>query len=476
MMKIVVKAETGGLEKAMKNLESQSRGAASYTASMREDFLTMARASQTIAQNMKSFGKTLRTGGSGGGGGSAGVMKAPPKLSAQAIVNQMGIQGAMHHYGPAAMQGNLFASRVVNSAVSSQKAIQRAQGALNPQPQDPMAMILQTFMRTRFASVGGKMLGMPLGVDIMKMIRAGQGSALSGMMGGIGGAGGAGMGAGGAAMGLLLNPVTLLAAGFAGLVTATKLTADAFQGLREAALSSGGNAGQSGVLSSIGLNPRGIVDAAMSTGLGRLEMNKAGNSLLPRELGGNLDSNAAAMKLIEAIRNAPDDRAARMMAERMGSPELVQARQWSKSQFSTLKGIQGTEFEQGIQTITRFNLQMELFKIRMIEASAPLMGFVDSFIVGMEKMSAGMEWVNNRVREFMQMMDGIWAPAAQRGQNQGERIARAVEKTAKIQETMYREGFSGGGSRATRAIPGRWQGTAKLDGYSTIDDVKLGLY
>jgi hypothetical protein len=53
--------------------------------------------------------------------------------------------------------------------------------------------------------------------------------------------------------------------------------------------------------------------------------------------------------------------------------------------------------------------------------------------------------------------------------------AKNTREMKRILDGIYKEGLSGGGSRARGAIPGRWQGTDKLEGTNRIEDIRLGI-
>lgn len=481
MMKIIVKAESGGLEKAMTKLEGQSRAAAAMTASMREDFLTMARASATISQNMKAATRGTVGGVGGGRAIVRATMKAPPRLSPAAIVNQMGIQGAISQYGGAAMAGNPFAARVVNAAQNQQRSIARAQNFLNPQQQDPMQMIMQAIMRTRFMQQGSKMVGMPLGIDIAKLLGSGQGAALKGIMGGASLGGGAAAGGAAASLAAIALPAAAVAGAFVALVAATKLTMQAMDQARQNLNRSGGNASQAGVLRGVGLDARGLVDSAMGSGLGRMELARAGGSLIPRELGGNLDSTQAAMKLIEAVRRAPSDQAARVLAERLGNPDLLDARRYSQDQINRLNRMNPAGIEAGAEGIARFNLELEMLKANLTGVGSPLMEltkFATSIIKLGNLASEAFNKMPDWVKKAISGAPGGGIPALVNelmGNDPQNRTAKATERMARTLDAIYREGISGGGTRTARAIPDRWMGTDKLEGTNNLRDLRLGI-
>lgn len=476
MIVIDIKADMKSAREGVAQISKGSEKAAAMAVKMRDAFLEAKAAADAMTSSMAGLTGAMRqVRGSLGhhvSPSGAGGSKAPPRLSPQAIVNQMGIQQALQHYGPMAQQGHLFASRVVNSAVSSQKAIQRAQGALNPQPQDPMAMILQAFMRTRFANVGGKMLGMPLGVDISKLLRAGQGSALSGLMGGVGGAGGAGM----AGMAAVAAPALAVTAAFTALVSATKLTADSMNAMRQTLNESGGNAGQASILKGFGLDPRSTIESALNSELGRYELNKAGVSTIDRALTGG-DYTADMVKFLDYARTLSSEEL-RRVSIRIGQPGLQDFGRLTETQQKEFIAMrQNGDFEEGAKSMARFNFELEKLKVSMTDAGSPLMKLVDfgTALIGVANgLTKAFEALPPPIKAMMSGLIG--ALDAIPGADPARETAKNTKRMADNLEKMYRDGLSGGGARANKAIPGRWQGTAKLDGYSTIDDVKLGLY
>lgn len=488
MMKIVVKAESGGLEKAMSRMETQARATASMTASMREDFLTMARASATINANMRS---AVRGRIGGGGAGQAIIRsgpKAPPRLSPAAIVQQMGVQGALAQYGGRAMAGDPFGARVVNAAQNQQRSIARAQNFLNPQQQDPMQMIMQAIMRTRFMNQGGKMVGMPLGVDMAKLLGSGQGAALKAIMGGgvgggagIGAGAGAGAAAGGAALAAIAVPAAVLVGSFVALAAATKLTMDAMDKARQDLNQSGGNASQAGVLRGLGLDARGLVDSAMGSDLGRMELARAGGSLIPRTLGGNLDSTEVGLKLIEAIRRAPDDKSARMLAERLGNPGLLDARRFSQDQVNRLGRMNPAGIEDGAKSMAQFTLELEMLKMNLTTAGSPMMELV-KFTTSLIKLGNLASDAFNNLPPWVKAAMGASVGGGIPGlinrltaDDPAKETAKNTRNMARTLDAIYKDGLSGGGARTRRAIPDRWMGTDKLEGTNRLEDLRLGI-
>ena len=174
--------------------------------------------------------------------------------------------GMLAQLQPAVMAGDPQAAAMANRIRAQMRSVSRAQQGYAPN--DPASMVAQVIARTRFAQIGGKSIGMPLGVDIARLLGAGQGSALAGIMGGAGGAGAAGM----AALGPLAIAAAAAAAGIGAFTLALKSAVDSISSINKSWLTGGGSfatAGKAAMIGSVlGLGPDagGRLQSAISGG------------------------------------------------------------------------------------------------------------------------------------------------------------------------------------------------------------------
>ena len=395
---------------------------------------------------------------------------APP--TASRIVAQMGAQAAIAQYGGAAAAGNPFAARVVNSAAAQQRSVQRAQAFLNPQPQSNAQILQQAIMRSRFTQVGGKMIGHPLGVDMGKLLASGQGGALSALMGGGGAAGGAAA-AGAGVLGPLAVGLGVAAAAALAFAGAAKGAYDAILPFRDIQTGTQGSAAQARVLQGLGIDPRAVVDRALGSDLGRAELVRFGGSAVGRELGGNLNSIAPVMEAIEAIRGM-GEREARITAERLGTPELLNTRQLTEEQVQRLNqaGLDGS-FDQAAVAATRLQFEVSMMTVEFLKL-APLLTPMIEFATNFAKSISGFLNAPGAGRNSM-FGGGAWSNGQAPLNSPEAETARNTKRMADAME-VFVNGTAGGGSRARWAIPDRWQGPNKLSGYSNINDVSMGLF
>lgn len=159
--------------------------------------------------------------------GAANRLKVPGRFGLAGIGDP---HATIKQYGAAALAGDGMAQKWVLAAGRKINQNNRVSKLVSPQP--PQNPLMTAFMRSRFVQNGSKMVGMPLGADVLKLLASGQGAGLASILGGgIGAGGGASAAVGG--LTAIVGPLAIAAAAvtaFAGaLVMGSKSLRDTAQ-------------------------------------------------------------------------------------------------------------------------------------------------------------------------------------------------------------------------------------------------------
>lgn len=155
-------------------------------------------------------------------------IKAPPRFQVTGDP-----QDVINRYGAAAMAGDAGAQKWVLAAQTAMNRQKRVGNIVNPP--DPM---MQAVMRSRFVQQGNKMVGMPLGVDIMKLMATGNGAGLGAILNG-------GLAGGGGGIAALAGPVAIAGAAVTAFSMAVKKGVEVIKAATAANIMLGGSGRQS---------------------------------------------------------------------------------------------------------------------------------------------------------------------------------------------------------------------------------------
>lgn len=400
--------------------------------------------------------------------------------------------GMLAQLQPAVMAGDPQAAAMANRIRAQQRAVARAQQGYAPN--DPASMVAQVIARTRFANIGGKSIGMPLGVDIARLMGAGQGSALAGIMGGAGGAGGAAVG-GMAALGPLALAATAAVAGLGAFSVALKSAVDTISSVNKSWLTGGGSfatAGRAAMIGSVlGLGPDagGRLQASISGGgaAGAAAMMMGANPVQtpfgPRLGNQNLNKIAEAISRMSPMK-------ANAMANAVGMPELANLTLMSKSTRERVLGGMNMSSESMRGVVDLFaNINFVVEKVKRISAVAlgptleRLASFFDTvgkltdtisrinpkaitiFFGAMDFFLQGIERVLNMINSILEFFGGAGKKAADERRSR-DRHTEAMNR--------HSDKMEGGGERARRGLQGGIHAGLNPDYMNNIRNMQFG--
>lgn len=305
-MAIVIDIGTGGSEPKVSRLEGALDRLQEAIDRVADSFAAMSsKASQAAGSAQRAASAASR-------------VKAPPITDPDAAVGSASLRARV-------MAGDPAAVRAFNQARAMQNARRRAQNAVDPQPESLEDMIQKALLRTRFGKgFGGAMRGMPLGVDIAKILKAGGGSQLGRLFGPFGGGGAGGAAVGGASATLPLTVGLALAAVTVATFVAAVSAAEKNLGRLADASAMGGPKGAA-VAARTGLSGRGF-QGNISSGAGMQYAVGLGINYLSDPRFGDLDFNKKLATGLKAVLTESNEDLARRMAVAFGIEQALSLR------------------------------------------------------------------------------------------------------------------------------------------------------
>lgn len=329
------------------------------------------------------------------------------------------------------------------------------------------AMAADIFNRTRFANIGGKIIGMPLGIDVTRM---GGGSILGGAMAGgeaIAGAG-AGLATAGAGVLPVLAPlavaVGVLVVEFKLLSDLVKATNGALGQWKSSYIMGGGTPGQARAASviseALGVDIGGVGKNLMS-GYGPIAAAQAGVNPFGGPFGDN-DYNAKGLKLFDSIRASGSFNQARRRAEMMNAPEMAEAYLYSPGVAKALRDStagQATPKAMGAQA--DFNASLVIaknaFNDIVVSLGTPMLKASAAAFTRIGDSLRGVNWdrlgnIFSSIIEQWEWLARVFAKLAHINLDLGEHAKAVKDNTRALNglgsQIASQQGTYGGGARA----------------------------
>lgn len=479
-MPIVIdaKIKSAGALQALTKLKSAVDAINASVSQLNASLGATAAAAGSAAQSMRAMSRQSRPPS-----GSSSRGRSPNPFAGNPY-------GGMAYYAQAAANGNPVAARLFGRYAGQFSSMQRnqarAQQFLSRGGTPAAATLLDIVNRTRFAQIGGKMVGMPLGIDIARLLGGAGGSgALGSLLGG---------GAGGAGVAALSAPLSAAAAALAAFTAAAVAAQAALGAFSRAMVRGGGTPGQARAVTRIGdalgVDLSGVGNGLMG-GYGPIAAAMAGVNPFGGPFGDN-DYNKKGLAVFDMIRRQRNLSQARRVAEMAGSPDLAGAFLMSPEIAKMLRSSQaGQGSMANMRTAADMNGALAIIKDSFsdlfIAIGAPVLkeaakafaaisealqkmpkGQIESMTRGIfSTLFLVMKWVQTWSRALASIFEGITAliqkihdliPAKVRsaiGWDDDNRRAIKENTQATIENTRAVEGITGGGPRAAGAIPGR---------------------
>lgn len=394
--------------------------------------------------------------------------KAPPILDPQT---------ALAYYNGQIRGGNATPANVAG--------YNRAQRAINAA--DPNKQLASAILRSRFFQVGNKIVGQPLGIDIMKLLGSGQGNALAGIFnGGIPGA--AGSGAGGAGgIGALGSAASAAAGPLAALGAAATMGVAAFHeaaqlmqkmnlkaslggsyGDFSAATRVGAFLGNSGLAGQVASGIQGGYGAGYAASIG---VNPLGGPF------GDMNSSKKFNQIARDIANSRTYEEARRKAAMVGAPELANLQQLSGGTKDRLLNGKGGPGSDSYKAALELNAEMAILGQSLDDIRVK---FLTPTIKSLNMAAEGFDRVDKFAHGFFSTVSqalgtsalgglvNIWEQITGGGskgskESATERNTRAINENTRA---LKEKEIVGGGPRARAAIPSGLSGVNGLSGDS----------